>query len=611
MDAENLALAQEEATLTKIRTLLNQHKVKLWEPPYYDPEKKSPVEGNLNELAVTLMDDLGLPRPHIFQGLIMLQQNALEKLAARDRFKESGVASFKLRCAKGVKCKVKKVDIELSKLGSDLLAQVATYASIPAEQLKIITGGRVVRADESLAGQGIKNNSTLMAVKVGVSEASHEAMNVVSEQRKMLEEIKADAARLGQKDASKDDHFLQVADQSGKSVDLPPAEKKAIIIAMSLHEKGRAALKRRDYPTALVLLLEAETEFSACSSDLLNMVDNYAILSLDIAWCYLALNTVSELPMAEERLQACEQKFKASYGADMERVAALKGSSGNEAALMARLNLVQGIVAFHLGRDREAQILLEKCAVQMQMLAVCETDLLEIASMGYTIAEARLGLRAAQGDRKLAVEQIMKRREEKQEMRRKEEQERELGKLRDKLGRCADGNWINIGYYKTLLGMGYTKKVAATALRQANNSLGQAVQLLQEQPDLIQLAAEERMGSGGDEDDDMQVNDEDLASLLSLGYNEEMARRALRNEGNVEAAADALVAGGGHVEEVDGTYGPQLPEGKRRRTQEEKDDRKAYERISEGISEFEEDHLDLDLVEEGEYLERYLAMLRK
>ena len=46
---------------------------------------------------------------------------------------------------------------------------------------------------------------------MGVSEASHEAMNVVSEQRKMLEEIKADAARLGQKDASKDDHFLQVA----------------------------------------------------------------------------------------------------------------------------------------------------------------------------------------------------------------------------------------------------------------------------------------------------------------------------------------------------------------------------------------------------------------
>ena len=89
----------------------------------------------------------------------------------------------------------------------------------------------MVRADESLASQGIKNSSTLMAVKVGIlqklltsltqvgiSEASSEAMNVVSEQRKMLEEIKADAARLGQKDASKDDHFLQVAYEIGYDV---------------------------------------------------------------------------------------------------------------------------------------------------------------------------------------------------------------------------------------------------------------------------------------------------------------------------------------------------------------------------------------------------------
>ena len=57
--------------------------------------------------------------------------------------------------------------------------------------------------------------TTFKTPQVGISEASHEAMNVVSEQRKMLEEIKADAARLGQKDANKDDHFLQVVLQSG------------------------------------------------------------------------------------------------------------------------------------------------------------------------------------------------------------------------------------------------------------------------------------------------------------------------------------------------------------------------------------------------------------
>ena len=44
MDSENLALVQEEATLTKIRNHLNNKKIKLWEAPYYDTEKKVPCE---------------------------------------------------------------------------------------------------------------------------------------------------------------------------------------------------------------------------------------------------------------------------------------------------------------------------------------------------------------------------------------------------------------------------------------------------------------------------------------------------------------------------------------------------------------------------------------
>ena len=208
-----------------------------------------------------------------------------------------------------------------------------------------------------------------------------------------------------------------------------------------------------------MLLLEAEREFSCCRSDLLSMVDNFAILSLDIAWCYLSVNAVSELPDADIKLARCEEKFKSSYGSNMERVAALKGSQGSELALMARLHLLQGIVAYHLGRDREARLQLEKVATEMQLLIVDEVELMEIVSMGYTVAEARIGLRASLGDRKLAVEHIMRRREEKQEIRRKEKEERERSKLREKLGKCANGNWVNVGYYKTLLGMGYTKKV--------------------------------------------------------------------------------------------------------------------------------------------------------
>ena len=41
-----------------------------------------------------------------------------------------------------------------------------------------------------------------------------------------------------------------------------------------------------------MLLLEAEAEFAFCRSELVERIDNIAILSLDIAWCYLMLHTV-------------------------------------------------------------------------------------------------------------------------------------------------------------------------------------------------------------------------------------------------------------------------------------------------------------------------------
>ena len=72
--------------------------------------------------------------------------------------------------------------------------------------------------------------------------------------------------------------------------------------------------------------MEAEREFSSLS-EMLRVVDNYAILSLDIAWCYLSCNAVSEL--LDIKLARCEEKFKNSYGSNMERLAALKGSQGS------------------------------------------------------------------------------------------------------------------------------------------------------------------------------------------------------------------------------------------------------------------------------------------
>lgn len=597
MDDESLAQVQEETTLTKIRVTLNNMNIKLWEAPYLNMETKAPVEEKLHELAVTLKNEVDLPLPYLFQGLQMLQKTALDKLAAREKFNQTGVAKLRVRCARGIKCKVKDVEISLNVEGIVLLEKLAEMTGLKVDNLQVITGGKVVKKTDCLKAQGLKNSSNLMLVKVG----NDKSLKLVEEQRKILEDTKSDAKRLGGR-KSHDNHSLQIADQSGKSIELPPAEKQALVIAMSLHEKGKSALKKKDYSLALVLLLEADNEFKSCRSDLLNLVDNYAILNLDIAWCYLCLQTVSELGDAEARLDACEKKFNESYGNNLERLAALKGSTGNESALLMRLHLLQGIVAFHQGRTREARPLLLKSQIEHSMLAVDENSLVEVAGMGYSIAEARLGLRTAHGDIKLAVDHIIRRREEKENIKKKEAEDLERERLREKLGQCADGSWVNVGYYKTLVGMGFTDKVAATALRQANNSLNLAVQMLQEEPDLIQLAAEDRPDKKKKK---MEVTDEMVATVSAMGFEPDMAKRALQQEGDVEAAVQKLMASGGIIMDMEEMEAENVLKAKKQ------EDHDAYNRIKDDISTFEEDHLDLDLQEELEFLHKYLQLLPK
>ena len=96
-----------------------------------------------------------------------------------------------------------------------------------------------------------------------------DVLQIVDEQIRILNTAKEDAELLGSKDE------MTIADQTGKQVELPKEERKAIIIAMSLHEKGKAAMKKSNFALAVILLLEAKEEYTHCSSELLSAVDNY------------------------------------------------------------------------------------------------------------------------------------------------------------------------------------------------------------------------------------------------------------------------------------------------------------------------------------------------
>ena len=166
-----------------------------------------------------------------------------------------------------------------------------------------------------------QHGSDMMAMFISVSEAQ-----MMQNDRDLAEVKKARrAAELLSTKEDDDDRFnVQIADQKGQPINLPKEEKRALTIAMTLHEKGRAALKNKKVSLALPLLLEADEEFSKCRADILNSVDNYAILCLDIVWCYFLLKNLEQLPSAESRLSKSEECFKRSYGEKMERLTSIK-----------------------------------------------------------------------------------------------------------------------------------------------------------------------------------------------------------------------------------------------------------------------------------------------
>lgn len=240
-------------------------------------------------------------------------------------------------------------------------------------------------------------------------------------------------------------------------------------------------MQREDFEEALLLLLEADERFATCNSQFLEKVDNYALLNLDIVWCYLCLKNVTQLPDAERRLAICTRSFRRSYGENFERLYSLKGKACPERALLMRLKLLQGVVLFHQNRRDEAFEHFEAASTLLRELKVNEEELTMLVEMGFEVSEARLALRSSStgvvggGNVERAVQFIQERRQQLKNARQQSKAERSLHR---RMSNGRDGNdWVNPRSVCTLTNMGYDRRLAALALQRSKNDIPQAVSL--------------------------------------------------------------------------------------------------------------------------------------
>ena len=343
-----------------------------------------------------------------------------------------------------------------------------------------------------------------------------------------ISKIKSDAEKLI--DANDRSDFMSLEDQEGNPIYLPKEEKKSLLMALTLYEKGKVPLKRNDFNEALLLFLEADQQFRVCNSQLLDVVDNYALLNLDIVWCYLCLKSFNQLPDAEQRLKICEEKFRKSYGSDMGRVVALKGEKGNEKALLLRLHLLKAVLFFHQNKREDALIMLELVENELARLKIDDDCLSRLLEIGYKMKESRIALRACSNDMEAAIEFINNRRKKLEENEKKTIKEKVLYKT---IGHDADNGFrINMDYVDRLVEMGFKRELAAMALKRSQNDVTLALNELQENESSLKQELAKNFKPSNDL----------IEKLKSMGFDQGVIKQALQHSmNNFDEALDFLV----------------------------------------------------------------------
>ncbi|XP_043082336.1 NEDD8 ultimate buster 1 isoform X2 [Puntigrus tetrazona] len=418
---------EEKHMQSVLISLLRQDKVQLWTEPFVSDQQK------ILELAQKYVSVTEFSLEEVISTLESIRADTSRKDEGNKEFKETSVASLELHLPKreGENRKRKvHLKLKLDITAKELKKRIREEHGL--EHFNLILTGRLLSPGKRLDEQNVKNNSKVMVLVVSSEQEKTEMLEEEEKKRQQeegLQRTQKGFQILSERDGSEDPSttpFLEIADQKGNPLQIPDSERKALILAMGFHEKGRALMKKRNHSAALSHLAQADEQFNKCNSALLKTVDNYAVLQLDVVWCYQALQQLDFLNDARQRLERAEDCFKRCYGEQQSRLQQIKVDE-----LYGQLRL-----------DPE--------------------KMLQLMALGFSEQEARLGLRACRGDVEEAERLISQRKKEKKELKEREREKRQR-RLQD----------IN-----TLVELGFSKRDAARALHQSRGDVDKAYGVL-------------------------------------------------------------------------------------------------------------------------------------
>ena len=326
-----------------------------------------------------------------------------------------------------------------------------------------------------------------------------------------------------------------------------PEDKAAVTTGMVLHALARRQLASEKLADACCTLeLSLEAFDTACMEDV-KKTDNAGLAALDYVWCLFHLQNTAKLEAAAHRLRAAR--------AVLARAHAGRELQPREIAAQCRLELLEGVAAYLGGDAQAARASLLLARQHGTQLTVSPEAAQQLVELGLTAHEARMALLSTDGVPEAAVEWAYARRAEAAAREAANRAERRRARELKRLGLTRAGRPLDGAVLDQLCGLGYESQLSATALRNSNNDLGGALDLLSSEETHAALQAQLAQ-----EDDEKQARkrrrseatSEALATLTALGFDEGECRRALaRCDGDANAAAELLLSGGELVDEAE------------------------------------------------------------
>ncbi|KAK9100531.1 hypothetical protein Scep_023961 [Stephania cephalantha] len=466
-------------------------------------------------------------------------------MEAEQSTKPSTVAKLKVG---GAYSGVLEVELEVWTVPM-LREEVAKRSDCDPLLINLICGGKVLRdgeGDERLSHLGVKNNSKILATRVSAETiGAAERENIAEEERsRKLARIKAAADALAKRHADgslpMEDFNIELEDQSGQKVQLGSEnDQQLVMMGLMLHANAKRLIKRDNFKDALNVLEMGEEAFSLCDPKVLAMVDNVPILQIDTVWCYFMLRDITKISSAGIRLVKARDGLERSHGKDSSRFTVLQEGRHPELALYVRLELLEGVVAYHSGQFTKSRKALDSARYRYSQLQVPDEALSVLMSMGYKEREAKRALRINNQDVGRAIDFLVENKGKIAQRVEEDIQRRKEIKEQKKYGMTPLKKAVDLKMLLNITALGFDKELAAEALRTNENDFQKALDDLTnpETCSILQFHIDSRKFKR-----QKRKTDAAIEELVSMGFERSKVVEAMQMRGTKEEALDLLTS---------------------------------------------------------------------